>query len=98
MRTLSILRKKKLQVSLSSVLLLSVACGVHGETHSDNKDKTVTPPLEFYDVNKDEHVSAEEAAAQGMSSRVFKSLDINHDGRLSRDEFGKMPPLRVEER
>ena len=98
MRTSSILRKKKLELSISGVLLLSIACGVHGGANSDNKDKTVTPPLEFYDADKDEHISAEEAAAQGMSSRVFKSLDINHDGKLSKDEFSKMPPLHVDER
>ncbi|MBN9126592.1 MAG: hypothetical protein J0I90_03260 [Nitrosospira sp.] len=33
-----------------------------------------------------------------MSSRVFQSLDINHDGRLNKDEFSKMPPLGMEER
>jgi hypothetical protein len=93
----SMLQAKVFQLS-TSVLLLSISWTVFGENKLETRDKAITPPMEFYDADKDEYVSAEEAAAQGMSSRVFESLDINHDGRLNRDEFSKMPPLRVEEK
>ena len=91
------LQGKILQLSISA-LLLSISCIVLGENKLETRDNAITPPMEFYDADKDEYVSAEEAAAQGMSSRIFESLDINHDGRLNKDEFSKMPPLRVEER
>jgi hypothetical protein len=97
MDTLSWLREKAFQLSIS-VLLLSISWTVFSEDKLETRDKGITPPMEFYDTDKDEYVSAEEAAAQGMSSRIFESLDINHDGRLNRDEFSKMPPLRVEEK
>ncbi|GAB1720017.1 MAG: hypothetical protein NTAFB09_17480 [Nitrosospira sp.] len=93
----SISQEKAFQLSISALLLTT--CGtVFGESRLKIRDKAVTPPMEFYDTDKDGYVSAEEAAAQRMSSRVFQSLDINHDGRLNKDEFSKMPPLGVEER
>jgi hypothetical protein len=90
-------RKNILQLSIP-ILLLSASWTVFGKNELETRDHAVTPPMEFYDTNKDEYISAEEAAAQGMSSRIFESLDINHDGRLNQDEFSKMPPLRAEEK
>ncbi|HVW64831.1 MAG TPA: hypothetical protein VHB01_07430 [Nitrosospira sp.] len=97
MKTPSILQGKAFQLSISA-LLLTVCGTVFGEARLETRDKAVTPPMEFYDIDKDGYVSAEEAAAQGMSRQVFQSLDINHDGRLNKDEFSKMPPLGVEKR
>jgi Ca2+-binding EF-hand superfamily protein len=34
-----------------------------------------------------------EAAVQKMSPQVFRSLDIDRDGRLNRNEFTKVPPM-----
>jgi Ca2+-binding EF-hand superfamily protein len=55
------------------------------------------PPLELYDTDKDGYVSAEEAARQKMPARTFESLDVDRDGRLNKDEFGKAPPMRLKE-
>ena len=62
---------------------------------SRNTPEAVAPPWELYDTNKDGYISTDEAAAQGMSARTFKGLDIDRDGRLNRDEFAKAPRIRL---
>jgi hypothetical protein len=32
-----------------------------------------------------------------MPARTFESLDIDRDGRLNREEFDKVPAMRLEE-
>lgn len=56
--------------------------------------ETVTPPWELYDADEDGYITMKEAAVQKMSPQVFRSLDIDRDGRLNRDEFTKVPPIR----
>ncbi|SCX45003.1 EF-hand domain-containing protein [Nitrosospira sp. Nsp1] len=60
-----------------------------------NTPEAVAPPWELYDTNEDGYISTDEAAAQGMSARTFKGLDIDRDGRLNRDEFAKAPRIRL---
>jgi Ca2+-binding EF-hand superfamily protein len=93
----SMLRGKILELSIP-ILLLSASWTVFGKNELETSDRAVAPPMEFYDTNKDGYISAEEAAAQGMSPRIFRSLDTDHDGRLNQDEFSKMPPLRADEK
>jgi Ca2+-binding EF-hand superfamily protein len=59
-----------------------------------NAPEVVTPPWELYDIDEDEYITMKEAAVQKMSPQVFRSLDIDRDGRLNRNEFTKVPPMR----
>jgi Ca2+-binding EF-hand superfamily protein len=47
-----------------------------------------------YDKDDDGYKNMKEAAVQKMSPQVFHSLDIDRDGRLNRNEFTKVPPMR----
>lgn len=58
-----------------------------------SKPEVIAPPFELYDANEDDYISVEEANAQKMPARTFRSLDIDRDGRLNRDEFTKVPPI-----
>ncbi|MBA4141628.1 MAG: EF-hand domain-containing protein [Nitrosospira sp.] len=70
-----------------------VLAGVHDESNSE----VIAPPFELYDTNKDDYISIEEAAAMKMPARIFNGLDIDRDGRLNKEEFTKMPPIRLNE-
>jgi Ca2+-binding EF-hand superfamily protein len=59
-----------------------------------NAPEVVTPPWELYDTDEDGYITMKEAAVQKMSPQVFRSLDIDRDGRLNRNEFTKVPPMR----
>jgi hypothetical protein len=59
----------------------------------ESKSQAIAPPWELYDTDKDDYISAEEAAAQKMPSSTFEALDIDRDGRLNKDEFSKAPPV-----
>jgi Ca2+-binding EF-hand superfamily protein len=67
--------------------------GVSAERKPDARE-VVTPPWELYDIDEDEYITMKEAAVQKMSPQVFRSLDIDRDGRLNRNEFTKVPPMR----
>ena len=73
-----------------AVGVLSASGLVHAEK-SEPKTEVIWPPLELYDTDEDGYVSAEEAAHQKMPARTFESLDVDRDGRLNKDEFGKAP-------
>jgi Ca2+-binding EF-hand superfamily protein len=75
-----------------AVGVLSASDLVHAEK-SEPKTEVIRPPLELYDTNEDGYVSPEEAAHQRMPARTFESLDVDRDGRLNKDEFGKAPPM-----
>ena len=77
------------------VMLIAVAAGPAFAEASRNTPEAVAPPWELYDTNEDGYISTDEAAAQGMSARTFKGLDIDRDGRLNRDEFAKAPRIRL---
>ncbi len=68
---------------------------VQAEAPPESRPGVVTPPWELYDTNKDHYISAEEAAQQKMPAETFKSLDIDRDGRLNKDEFSKAPPIHT---
>ena len=80
---------------ISTALIFSISCLVHAEVPAESKPKVITPPLELYDTDKDGYVSATEAAQQKMPAQTFKSLDIDRDGRLNKDEFSKAPPIQT---
>jgi Ca2+-binding EF-hand superfamily protein len=87
-----------------SVLALAamVACAIpaSGLVHAEKTGREaeeIRPPLELYDTDEDGYVSAEEAARQKMPARTFESLDVDRDGRLNREEFDKVPAMRLEE-
>ncbi len=72
-----------------AILIASVTGPAYAEAPPEanrNTPEAVAPPWELYDTNGDGYISADEAAAQGMSARTFKGLDIDRDGRLNRDE------------
>ena len=80
---------------ISTALIFSISCLVHAEVPAESKPKVITPPLELYERDKDSYVSATEAAQQKMPAQTFKSLDIDRDGRLNKDEFSKAPPIQT---
>jgi Ca2+-binding EF-hand superfamily protein len=83
-----------------SIALIIAACGlpawVFAEVSAERKPdarEVVTPPWELYDTDGDGYITMKEAAVQKMSPQVFRSLDIDRDGRLNRNEFTKVPPM-----
>lgn len=70
-----------------------VLAEVSGERKPDARE-VITPPWELYDADEDGYITMKEAAVQKMSPQVFRSLDIDRDGRLNRNEFTKAPPIR----
>ena len=84
-----------------SIAFIIVAFGlpavVFAEVSAERKPdvrEVVTPPWELYDTDEDGYITMMEAAVQKMSPQVFHSLDIDRDGRLNRNEFTKVPPMR----
>lgn len=84
-----------------SIAFIIVAFGlpalVFAEVSAERKPdvrEVVTPPWELYDTDEDGYITMREAAVQKMSPQVFHSLDIDRDGRLNRNEFTKVPPMR----
>jgi Ca2+-binding EF-hand superfamily protein len=84
--------RSPLALAALAVGVLWVSGLVHAEK-SERKTEVIKPPLELYDTDEDGYVSPEEAAHQGMPARTFESLDVDRDGRLNKDEFGKAPPM-----
>ena len=85
-----------LALAATAVCVLPAPGLVHAEK-SAPKTEVIRAPIELYDPNEDGYVSAEEAAHQKMPARTFESLDVDRDGRLNKDEFGKAPPMRLNE-
>jgi Ca2+-binding EF-hand superfamily protein len=83
-------------LAATAAFVLSAPALVHAEK-AEPKAEAIRPPLELYDIDEDGYVSAEEAAHQKMPARTFESLDVDRDGRLNKDEFGKAPPMRLNE-
>jgi Ca2+-binding EF-hand superfamily protein len=83
-------------LAATAAFVLSAPALVHAEK-AEPKAEAIKPPLELYDIDEDGYVSAEEAAHQKMPARTFESLDVDRDGRLNKDEFGKAPPMRLNE-
>ncbi len=79
---------------LSTAQILCISCLVHAEVAAESNPKAIAPPWELYDTDKDDYISAEEAAAQGMAIETFKTLDIDRDGSLNKEEFSKAPPIQ----
>ncbi|SFW18068.1 EF-hand domain-containing protein [Nitrosovibrio sp. Nv17] len=74
-----------------------IACAAaQAQAPTDGPEDGVPPPWELYDTDKDGYVSAEEAEAQKMPASVFRSLDMDRDGRLNREEFSVAPLLPAE--
>ncbi|WP_107695055.1 EF-hand domain-containing protein [Nitrosospira sp. Nsp2] len=92
----STLNRMILALAATAACVLSAPGLVHAEK-SAPKAEVIRAPLELYDTNEDGYVSAEEAAQQKMPARTFESLDVDRDGRLNKDEFGKAPPMRLDE-
>lgn len=84
--------KTALVLAAMTVCALSAPTLVHAEK-SEPRTEVIRPPLELYDTDEDGYVSAEEAAHQKMPARTFESLDVDRDGRLNKEEFGKVPPM-----
>jgi hypothetical protein len=84
---------------ISTTLIFSISC-LHAEVPAESKPKTITPPWELYwelyDTNKDGYISPEEATQQKIPPQTFKSLDIDRDGRLNKDEFSAAPPIQLD--
>ncbi len=80
---------------ISTALIFSISCLVHAEAPTESKPNVITPLWELYDTDKDGYVSATEAAQQKMPAQIFKSLDIDRDGRLNKDEFSKAPSIQT---
>lgn len=88
------------------IALLIAACGLPARVFAETKmaevsaerkpdaREVVTPPWELYDTDEDGYITMKEAAVQKMSPQVFRSLDIDRDGRLNRNEFTKVPPMQ----
>ena len=79
------------------IAILSIPALVLAEVSVERKPDArdpVTPPWELYDTDEDGYITMKEAAVQKMSPQVFRSLDIDRDGRLNRNEFTKVPPIR----
>ncbi|MBA2659452.1 MAG: EF-hand domain-containing protein [Nitrosospira sp.] len=92
----STLPNKTMQLFIvAAVLIFSISCPVHATTPAESKPGVIPPPWELYDTDKDDYISAEEAAQQKMPAETFKSLDIDRDGRLNKDEFSKAPPIKI---
>ncbi len=45
------------------------------------------PAFDKIDVNKDGALSASEAAAAGISKKMFASADLDHNQKLNMDEY-----------
>lgn len=89
----STLQNKTVQL-LITAQILGISCLVHAEAPAESKPEVIAPPWELYDTDKDDYISAGEAAAQGMLPETFKTLDIDRDGSLNKDEFSKAPPIK----
>ena len=85
---------QKKTVQLSAILIVSISSLAYAETSVGPNEKNTTPPWELYDTDKDGYISAKEAEEQNMPARIFKSLDIDRDGRLNKDEFSATPPIQ----
>ncbi len=92
MSHLSALQNKTLQ--LLAILIVSISSLAHAEVPAGSKKKGMAPSWELYDTDKDGYISAKEAEEQKMPARTFRSLDIDRDGRLNKDEFSKAPPIQ----
>ena len=92
MSHLSVLQNKTLQ--LLAILIVSISSLAHAEVPAESRKKGMVPPWELYDTDKDGYISAKEAEEQKMPTRTFRSLDIDRDGRLNKDEFSKTPPIQ----
>ncbi|MGH8763786.1 MAG: EF-hand domain-containing protein [Nitrosospira sp.] len=90
----SILQSKIVLLVISTAQILSISCLVHAEIPAKSKSQAIAPPWELYDTDKDDYISAEEAAAQEMLPETFNTLDIDRDGRLNKEEFSKVPPIQ----
>ena len=94
------MKNRHLSGSIGIALFISVcslATPVFAEVSAERKPDTrevVTPPWELYDTDGDGYITMKEAAVQKMSPQVFRSLDIDRDGKLNRNEFTKVPPMR----
>ena len=96
MSNLSTLRNKTVQLFIvAAAQIFSISCLVHAEIPAESKPGVISLPWELYDTDKDDYISAEEAAQQKMPAETFKSLDIDRDGRLNKDEFSKAPPIKM---
>jgi hypothetical protein len=80
---------------IAAAQIFSISCLVQAEVPAESRPGVITPPWELYDTDKDDYISAEEAAQQKMPTETFKSLDIDRDGRLNKDEFSKAPPINT---
>jgi Ca2+-binding EF-hand superfamily protein len=92
----STLNRLILALAATAICVLSAPALTHAEKPA-TKTEEIRAPIELYDTNEDGYVSAEEAAHQKMPARTFESLDVDRDGRLNKDEFGKAPPMRLNE-
>ena len=90
------LLNKAIQILVISTAQILISSGfpVHAQTPAESKPTVAVPPWEFYDTDKDDYISAEEAAAQKMPPEIFKTLDVDRDGSLNKDEFSKAPPVQ----
>jgi len=95
-RYFSTLQNKTVQLFIiSAAQIFSISCLVHAEVPAESKPGVIAPPWELYDTDKDDYISAKEASQQKMPAETFKSLDIDRDGRLNKDEFSKAPPIQT---
>lgn len=85
---------QKKTVQLSAILIAGIFSLSHAETPAGPNEKDMNPPWELYDTDKDGYISAREAEEQNMPAQIFKSLDIDRDGRLNKDEFSAAPPVQ----
>lgn len=85
---------QKKTVQLSVILIVGISSLAHAETSVGPNEKNTSPPWELYDTDKDGYISAKEAAEQNMPAGIFKSLDIDRDGKLNKDEFSARPPIQ----
>jgi Ca2+-binding EF-hand superfamily protein len=91
-RLLALLQKKT--GPLSAILIVGISSLVHAETPTESDEKGINLPWELYDTDKDGYISAKEAEKQKMPAQVFRSLDIDRDGRLNKDEFSTAPLIQ----
>lgn len=86
MNTSSTLQIKAAQsIALVSMLLI----GATGISQADSIAKEGKPSWTAYDTNSDGFVSMNEATTKQMPTQVFKELDANLDGKLSKEEFSQ---------
>ena len=79
---------RTIQTTLLGLALLVGAVGVARAATSPSPAHEATI-FEHYDVDHDGQISIKEALARGMLIKSFEVADINHDGNLNPEEFGK---------